>query len=369
MLSTLTQITAGFPPWLSHIIVIAGAIAIGVALGWLAHTILFRILRPIVNASHGKADDLVLDRLRWPTRITMIVQGALWAARESQVWNELWERIAGFVMPALFAWIAITLLRAMLDSMAQVVQAPGASRDARRRQTRLAILARMATFLIAFVTVALMLFTIPGVRQIGATLIASAGLAALAVGAAAQPALKALIAGFQMALTEPIAIDDLVLIDGEQGRVEDIRTTYVIVRLWDERRLVVPTNRFLEQTFQNWTKHNPELLANVMLYLDPTADIAPIRAEFERQVTAHPKWDKRRMAAQVTAATTDSLELRLVMSAQDSGSAFDLRCDIREALLAWIRDNQPLAFVRHRTENNTSALDTPAAASPAEQAG
>ena len=120
---------------------------------------------------------------------------------------------------------------------------------------------------------------------------------------------------------------------------------------------MVPTNRFLEQTFQNWSKRNPELLGTVMLYLDPTADLGPIRAEFERQVAAHPKWDQRRQAVQMTNTTTDSIELRLMVSAADSGSLFDLRCAIREGMMAWLREHQPEAFVRHRSESNTSPLD------------
>ena len=358
MLRDLTGFTAGLPAWLADTIVVAIAIVIGGALGWLVHAVAARTLRAIVRARHGASEALVLDRLRTPTRVAMIALGALFAARESQVWMELWERIAGFVMPALLAWIAVALIRALIETMALSAETSHAGRDARRRQTRLAIVARLATFLIVFLTVSLMLFSIPGVRQIGATLIASAGLAALAVGAAAQPALKALIAGFQMALTEPIAIDDQVLIDGEQGRVEDIRTTYVIVRLWDERRLVVPTNRFLENTFQNWTKRNSELLGAVLLYLDPTTDIAPIRAEFERRITAHPKWDGRRQAVQVTNTTSDAIEVRLLLSACDGATAFDLRCDIREGMLAWLRDHQPGAFVRHRSENSTAPVST-----------
>jgi small-conductance mechanosensitive channel len=223
------------------------------------------------------------------------------------------------------------------------------NRNARRRRTRLAIFSRIGTFVIVFLTVALMLFSIPGVREIGVTLMASAGLAALAVGAAAQPALKALIAGFQMALTEPISIDDVVILDGEWGRIEDIRTTYVVVRLWDERRLVVPSNRFLEETFQNWTKTTSQLLGTVMLYLDHAADIAPIREEYIRQITAHRLWDQRAQAVQVTNASDDSIEVRLLMSAKDGPTLFDLRCEIRESMLDWIRLNQTDSLVRRRT--------------------
>jgi small-conductance mechanosensitive channel len=213
---------------------------------------------------------------------------------------------------------------------------------------------RIATFIIIFVTIGPMLLSIPGVRDVGVTPVASAGLAGLAVGAAAQPALRSLIAGLQMALTEPIRIDDVVIIDGESGRIEDILTTYVVVRIWDERRLVVPTVKFLEDTFQNWTREGAALLGTVFLHLDPLTDIDVLRAEFERQIKAQPLWDGRVQVVQVTETSTDSIEVRLLMSAKDAPTSFDLRCAIREGMLAWIRENQPEAIVRRRIEPTRS---------------
>ena len=233
---------------------------------------------------------------------------------------------------------------------------------ARRQRTKLTMLSRIATFIIIFVTVGLVLLSIPGVRDIGVTLVASAGLAGLAVGAAAQPALKSLIAGVQMALTEPINIDDVVIVEGEWGRIEDIRTTYVVVKIWDERRLIVPTSQFLEGAFQNWTKKTAQLLGSVRLYLDPATRIGPIRAEFERQIADNPRWDRRVQVVQVTETTRDAIEVRLLMSAKDSPTLFDLRCDIREGMLEWLADNQPEAFARLRL---LEADAGPAAAGPA----
>ena len=229
---------------------------------------------------------------------------------------------------------------------------------ARRQRTKLTMLSRIATFIIIFVTVGLVLLSIPGVRDIGVTLVASAGLAGLAVGAAAQPALKSLIAGVQMALTEPINIDDVVIVEGEWGRIEDIRTTYVVVKIWDERRLIVPTSQFLEGAFQNWTKKTAQLLGSVMLYLDPATRIGPIRAEFERQIADNPRWDRRVQVVQVTETTRDAIEVRLLMSAKDSPTLFDLRCDIREGMLEWLADHQPAAFARLRLMNGEAEPET-----------
>jgi small-conductance mechanosensitive channel len=254
-------------------------------------------------------------------------------------------------MPALIGWIALASLHAFVRAAALTAEGSLVdSQHARRRRTRLAIFSRIGGFLIVFATVGLMLLSIPGVRDVGLTLMASAGLAGLAVGAAAQPALKSLIAGFQMALTEPINIGDHVVIDGQSGRVEDITTTYVVLRTWDERQIVVPTSKFLETTFQNWTRDSSELVGTVMLQLDPLAEIEPLRAEFERQLAAHPSWDKRSATLLVTEMAAGSIELRLAMSARDPGALFALRCAIREGMLAWIREHQPLAVAHQRTD-------------------
>jgi small-conductance mechanosensitive channel len=327
-------------------------IAVGVAatlMALLVHWIVFRILRRIARHSDSGSDNVLVRCLARPTRVALIALALVLVAREVPALDSIWQKVASFVMPALVGWIALAILHALIEAMklrADITVADNLA--ARRQRTKLTMFSRIATFLIVFVTVGLMLLSIPGVRDVGLTLVASAGLAGLAVGAAAQPALRSLIAGVQMALTEPINIDDVVIIDGEWGRIEDIRTTYVVVKIWDERRLIVPTSRFLEDTFQNWTKKTAQLLGTVMLYLDPAAKIAPIRAEFERQIKANPRWDGRVQVAQVTETHRDAIELRLLMSAADSGVLFDLRCDIREAMLDWIADNCPDALPRNR---------------------
>lgn len=328
---------------------ILAAAAAAVAVALVAHWLAFRVLRRIARRSESGSDNVLVRCLAQPTRVGLVALALVLVAREVPALDSFWHKIAGFVMPALIGWIALAIVHALVEAMklrADITVADNL--DARRQRTKLAMFSRLATFLVVFVTVGLMLLSIPGVRDIGITLVASAGLAGLAVGAAAQPALKSLIAGVQMALTEPVNIDDVVIIDGEWGRIEDIRTTYVVVKLWDERRLIVPTSRFLEDTFQNWTKKTAQLLGTVMLYLDPAARIAPIRAEFERQVEANPRWDGRVRVAQITETERDAIELRLLMSAADSALLFDLRCDIREAMLEWIADNCPDAFARTR---------------------
>ncbi len=324
--------------------------AVGIGLALLVHRLLYGLLRRLAAASESKVDDVVVAALRGPTRWAMAALGLALAADESPMLDEVWHRLAGFLMPALVGWIALTGINAFVRASTLEAEAAAADQTIRRRRTRLAIFARIGAVLIVFLTVGLMLLALPGVRELGLTLMASAGLAGLAVGAAAQPALKSLIAGLQMALTEPINIGDLVVVDGESGRVEDIKTTYVVIRTWDERRAIVPTAKFLETTFVNWTRDGSELTGTVLLHLDPLAEIAPLRAEFERQVAAHPAWDKRMASLHVTESSAGSIEVRLAMSARDPGALFELRSAIREGMLAWIREHQPLAIARQRTE-------------------
>lgn len=342
MIDWIEPYTGHLPAWGESLVAAVLAAVIGTGLGLLAHTVLFRVLARIAKASESESDDMVVCRLTGPARYAFVALGLSYAAREASALDLVWGKVSDFVMPALLGWIALALLRSLVDAMA--MHAHGAvadDRTARRRRTRLAILSRIGTFVIVFVTVALMLLAIPAVRQIGVTLMASAGLAALAVGAAAQPALKALIGGIQLALTEPISIDDLVVIDGESGRIEDIRTTYVVVRLADDRRLIVPTTRFLDGVFQNWTRKGTQLTGTVMLYLDPAVDVGAIRAEFERQIAADPRWDRRKQGVQVTNMTHEAMEVRLLMTASDSSALFDLRCAIREGMLDWLRREPP----------------------------
>jgi small-conductance mechanosensitive channel len=349
MVEFIEPFTRGLPLWAQHAIGALVAAAIGATLAFLAHALIFRAFARIARASKGQADDILVARLARPTRWAFVALGIVLAARETPALDFAWSKVAGFVMPLLAGWIAISVLRAFVETMyLRYDISVEDNRNARRRRTRLSIISRIVSFGIVFLTVSLMLLSIPGVARIGVTLMASAGLAALAVGAAAQPALKALIAGFQMALTEPISIDDVVVLDGEWGRIEDIRTTYVVVRVWDDRRLVVPTTRFLEDTFQNWTKNTAQLLGTVMIYLDPATDIAPIREEYTRQITSHRLWDKRAQVLQVTDHTAEAMEVRLLMSAKDGPTLFDLRCAMREGMLDWIRRNQPEALVRRR---------------------
>jgi len=325
-------------------------IAIAIAGGWIAHRIVFAVAGRIAALSAAPVDDLLIGRIRRPAFWAFIAIAITLAAQAHATLAATWGPIAQIVRPAILGWIAYTLVQAFTAAMEFRLEAVDDPITNRSRKTRIAILSRTATFAIVLITVGLMLLGIPGVRDIGVTVMASAGLAALAVGAAAQPALKSLIAGLQMALTEPLRIGDLVVVDGHTGRVEEIRMSFVIVRTWDERAVVVPTSRFLDQSFENWSRTNEMLTGPVFLHLNPATDVAPVRVEFLRFVASHPLWDGRTAALLMTEARPDTIELRMAMSARTIGDLFDLRCAVREHMLEWLRAEMPEALVRQRIE-------------------
>lgn len=319
-----------------------GAIAVGIAFA--LHFALFAVLGRAARLSATPGDDLFFDRIRMPVLWLMAAVGISIAAESDALIAGIWGEIGRFVEPALFGWLFFSLVKAFALIMEQRTEAYEDEVAARSRRTRIAIFSRTAGFMIVFVTVALVLFGIPAVRNIGTTLLASAGLATLAVGAAAQPALKSLIAGIQIALSEPIRIGDFVVVDGESGRVEDIRLSYVVIRTGDERRIIIPTAKFLDGSFQNWTRAGGGITGSVVLPIKPGFPLDPIRAAYEGLLAANPDWDKRTGALQVSEVNVGSIELKLVMSAKGPTSLGRLRPALREAMLEWLRENMPDAL-------------------------
>ncbi|XUU61717.1 mechanosensitive ion channel family protein [Erythrobacter sp. HA6-11] len=326
------------------------AVVIAVTLAYLVYRIIFAVVTKLAVMSDTKADELVISRIRRPVKWSILALGITLMAQANPDLRVAWEPLAQFVRPALLGWIAYTLVKAFTATMEYRLEASDDPVAMRSRRTRIAVLSRTATFAIIFITVGLMLFSIPSVQSIGTTLLASAGLAALAVGAAAQPALKSLIGGLQIAVTEPFRIGDLVKVGEDAGRVEEIRMSFVTVRTWDERLLIIPTCRFIDDTFENWSRNNERLTGAVMLHLDPIADIAPIRTEFERYLGEHELFDGRTQNCQMTEAYPESVAIRLVMSSATIGDLWQLRCDVREHMLAWLREHHDEALIRHRLE-------------------
>ncbi len=329
---------------------VAMEVAIAVAAAYGLYRAVFYLVSRLTQLSETEVDELIVERVRRPVKWSLIAIAVTLVAQGNADLQAVWEPMARFVRPALLGWIAYTLVKALTAALELRLELSDDPVAVRSRRTRIAVLSRTATFTIIFITVGLMLLGIPAVRDIGTTLLASAGLAALAVGAAAQPALKSLIAGLQVALTEPFRLGDLVKVDDTVGRVEEIRLSFITVRTWDERVLVVPTSRFLDQSFENWSRKNEKLTGPVFLHLDPATEIAPIRAEFDRFVDGHPLFDHRNKALQMTEAYPESVELRLTISAATIADLWQLRCDLREHMLDWLRVEMPDALIRHRLE-------------------
>jgi small-conductance mechanosensitive channel len=218
----------------------------------------------------------------------------------------------------------------------------------RKHVTQIRLLRRAGDILIALITLGAAMMALPVVRQYGVSLFASAGAAGIVVGLAARPVLSNLLAGIQIAITQPVKIEDSVVINGEWGWVEDITSTYLVVRTWDLRRLIVPLSWFLEQPIQNWTRDNATIIGQVLLFVDYTASIGDLRQELDRLVHASTLWDGNVVNLQVVDATDSAMQLRVLATASDASRSWDLRCELREKLIGFLQEGHPEWLPRHR---------------------
>ena len=265
---------------------------------------------------------------------------------------------------AVLTWLAMRLIRAGGELVVlkrgglQLPDDPNlldANLEVRGLLTRARVLTRVLSFLILLVGLAVALMSIPDVRQIGASLLASAGIAGLVVGFAARPVLSNLLAGLQIAMTEPIRINDVLIVEGEWGRVEEITGTYVVFRVWDDRRLILPLQWFIEHPFQNWTRTSASLLSTVFLWVDYATPVDALRDELKRLCAADPDWDGRMALVHVTDTTETAVQVRFLVSAANSARAWELRCRIREGLIDYMQRTLPEHLPRRRVQWHESA--------------
>jgi small-conductance mechanosensitive channel len=221
---------------------------------------------------------------------------------------------------------------------------------ARQIHTQVRILRRLSIALIVFLGLGVVFFSFERFRELGTGILASAGIAGLVIGLAAQRTLSNLLAGIQIAITQPIRLDDVVIVENEWGRIEEITLTYVVVRIWDLRRLILPISYFIEKPFQNWTRVSADILGTVFIYVDYTVPVDAIREELTRILQNSPNWDKKVNIVQVTNASEKTVEVRALMSAADASMAWDLRCEVRECLIAFLKKSYPQALPRARVE-------------------
>lgn len=276
-----------------------------------------------------------------------------WSASsgESQPLADSIEHLLVIVVIATTAWLGVRALDLVEQfALGRLRIDMEDNRRMRRLRTQVTLLKRVADVAILFVTVAAILMTFEGLRTFGASLLASAGLAGVVAGLAAQTTLGNVFAGIQLAATDAVRIDDVVVVEGEWGRVEELTLTYVVIRVWDERRLVLPTTHFTTTPFQNWTRKEARVLGAVMLHLDFQTPIDALRAHAQRVIENDPRWDGRDWGLQVVDSTDRAMVVRVLASAHDAPTAWDLRCSIREELLRWLRQEHPHSLPRLRTQ-------------------
>ena len=261
------------------------------------------------------------------------------------------RHLNGVLLIAALTWLAARAVRGVADGVIALHPADVADNlRARRVQTQTRVLARIAASTVLVAGLAFILMTFPRARQLGTSILASAGVAGLVVGLAARSVFSNLLAGLQIALAQPIRIDDVLIVEGEWGRVEEISATYVVLRIWDERRLIIPLQWFIEHPFQNWTRREAAMLGTVMLWVDYSLPVEAVRQEAQRQCEALPLWDKRVCVLQVTDANEHAIQLRVLASSADSSSNWDLRCRVREGLIAFVQQHHPDSLPRMRAE-------------------
>ena len=336
-----------FPEWAVISVIVIGFVFVG----WAANQVVFGLLKFAVR----KKDVFwrgVVSRARLKVRIAVMIIAMGLAVTVSPLDPEpsLFIRqtlLVAFILTvgwmvngAVEMWAVVYLRRFNMEAEDNLL--------ARKHVTQARILQRVAGLLIGIVTLGLALMTIGAVRQWGLSLLASAGVVGIVAGLALQPFLTNMVAGVQIATAQPIRLEDAVIVEGEWGTVEEITSTYVVVKLWDWRRMVLPLTYFITKPFQNWTRETSRLIGTAMLYVDYEAPMERLRAELERICRASPLWDGDVVSLQVTDVTERVAQVRCLASARNAPTTFDLRCDIREQMLAFMRDECPEALPKDR---------------------
>lgn len=323
-----------------------------VALSQLAH----RMLRPVVLrlSAHSQMLLALTRRCDHPVQLLVplaAIQLALQALPDSLPGLGFVEHINAALTIGAATWMAMAAIRGVGAGIIALHPADVADNLAARRvQTQTRVLTRIASGVALMTGLAFVLMTFPRGRQFGASLLASAGVAAVVMGIAARSVVGNLLAGLEIALAQPMRIDDVVIVEREWGRVEEIRATYVVLRLWDERRLIVPLGWFVDHPFQNWTRRSANILGTVFLWTDYTVPVDAVRREAKRLCEQSANWDRRVCVVQVTDASDRAMQLRILVSSGASGPNFDLRCEVREGLIDFMQREFPSALPTVRAQ-------------------
>ena len=356
--------------WVLAVFLLSGA----VLFSNVVHGITFAIIKrrrknatPQQNATRPSIYSHLNHPARWVFLTICVLSVFPWIPLPTPIGHPL--RIALHIgLVVLVGWFAIGCIYVMQDALARRYDIKAENNvRARRVHTQMHFLRRILIGFIVIVDVGCILWTFPDPQlwHYGSGLIASAGLATLVLATAAKSTVANLLAGLQIAFTEPIRIDDVVIVQGEWGRIEEITTSYVVVCIWDLRRLIVPLSYFIENPFQNWTRDRSDLLGTAFLYTDYSVPVAAIREHLAKVLEASPLWDRKVCSTQVTNLSEHTMEIRCLLSARNASEQFDLRCIVREEMVRFIKENYPDAFPRTRFSSLPKSGESAEMAAPA----
>ena len=349
--------------WLPDLVVALLILAIAVLFALALHRWARKLVRRAIAGRYPFVFS-VFTQTRGLTKAALLILAMMLAVPVAPLPPEtaaLLARMMAVAVIGLIGWTAIVALHIAADLYLRRFRLDiDDNLLARKHNTQVRVLARTVDVLLIMLTLSAALMTFPAVRQYGVSLFASAGVAGIVAGLAARPVLSNLMAGVQLAMTQPIRLYDAVIVENEYGTIEEITSTYVVVKLWDLRRMIVPLTYFIEKPFQNWTRENSSLIGNVMMYLDYRAPVGIIRQKFRDIVKESKLWDGQTAALQITDFKEGTMELRLLMSARSSGAAFDLRCEVREKLIDFIQHEHPEALPHSRQVAAKSAPEADA---------
>jgi small-conductance mechanosensitive channel len=342
-------------------VLVGGLFLAAVVAGLVLQFLFLALVRALAEKSGSASGRLVARHLRWPLRLggPLLLVDVLYsflrspAVPEDARFSDAAAVPIDHVLLSMFifvlAWLAVKINSFAVEIVERRLEkAQAGSLRTRKIATQIRIIKRIVSVVIIFIAAAVFLLQFQAISSLGATLLASAGVLGIIFGFAAQRSLSTLFAGFQIAFTQPIRLDDVVVVEGEWGRIEEITLTYVVVRIWDLRRLILPVTYFLEKSFQNWTRSSAAVMGTVYLYADYTAPVATIRDKLKEIVSADPLWDRQVCVLQMTDARDRTVELRALVSAADSGALWDLRCRVREELVRFLAESYPLALPKVR---------------------
>ncbi|MHC4437651.1 MAG: mechanosensitive ion channel family protein [Planctomycetota bacterium] len=327
-----------------------GALLVGIV----GHYVVFRILLRLTKSTTVTFDNALVNRcyrpLQWIVILLIVRVAGKMPNFTEQVPDVALHAIA-LLMIALVSWLLIRMTYVLEDYFTSRFDIGVKDNlKARKIHTQFKVLKRIAIVIVSILAFGTMLMTFERVHQLGATILASAGVVGIVVGMAAQRTIATFIAGLQIAITQPIRVDDVVIVENEWGRIEEITLTYVVVKIWDLRRLIVPITYFIESPFQNWTRTSADILGTVFVYADYNVPVDAIREELQNILKKSEHWDGKVCVLQVTNTSDRTMELRALMSAEDASTAWTLRCEVREKLLEFVKREYPQALPRLRTE-------------------